>query len=75
MSSLISLLCSCSVSDVRLKTQPIDNFLDVAVAKANVFQTKITLKIVPQNKKFVYKSIIDFDLISKNFSAGYPLTP
>ena len=44
MSFLKSLLRSCSVSVVRVKTQAENNFLGEAVTKANIFQAKIIPK-------------------------------
>ena len=56
MSSFKILLCSCSVFvvPVRVKTSAVDNFLGLEVTKVNKFQTKITLKVVPESTKIAY---------------------
>ena len=54
MSSVKSLLRSCSITVVRVKIQADKNFLCVAVTKANKFQTKIILKVVLPNTKVPY---------------------
>ena len=54
MNSLKSLLRSCSLSVVCVKTKAVNNFFGVRVTTANKFQTKITLKVVSESTKVAY---------------------